>query len=74
MSNDIHTTQRADGTWANRREGDVRASGLFDTQQAAIDAARDIAKNQNLEHFIHGTDGKIRERNSYGSDPVRTKG
>ncbi|MBY0544383.1 MAG: DUF2188 domain-containing protein, partial [Gammaproteobacteria bacterium] len=27
-----------------------------------------------VEHFIHGKDGKIQERNSYGNDPFPPRG
>ena len=39
------------------------------TQREAIDAAHEIAQNQDSELFIHGRDGRIWERNSYGDDP-----
>ncbi len=69
----IHTVPSNDG-WANRRAGSKRASGLFGTQAEAIDAARRTAERVHLEHVIHGQDGQIRERNSYGNDPKDRKG
>lgn len=62
------------GKWSVRKAGSARASGTFVTQQEAIDHARSIARNQGTELYIHGRDGRIRERDSYGNDPVRTKG
>lgn len=62
------------GKWRVRRAGASRASGIYDTQQEAIERARDLAKNQNTELYIHGRDGRIRERNSYGRDPHPPKG
>ena len=62
------------GKWSVRRAGSERASGVYDTQRDAIDAARRIARNQGAELFIHGEDGRIRERNSYGNDPKPPKG
>jgi hypothetical protein len=74
MSNDtIHTVPSDDG-WTNRRPGGERASGHFDTQAEAIEAARRTAERERLEHFIHGRDGQIRARNSYGNDPRRREG
>lgn len=58
-----------DGKWAVRRTGAVRVTRRFDTQDEAIEAGRDIAQKQGTELYIHGRDGRIRERNSYGSDP-----
>lgn len=36
------------------------------TQQEAIDAGREIARNQGGELLIHGRNGQIRERDSSG--------
>lgn len=60
--------------WAVRKAGSQRASGTFPTQQQAISKARQIAKNQRTELYIHGKDGKIRERSSFGNDPHPPKG
>jgi len=61
-------------SWAVKGEGNQRYTSLHDTQREAINAAKDIAKKQKSELFIHGRDGKIRERNSYGHDPYPPKG
>ena len=63
-----------DGKWAVRRAGADRVSRKFDTQREAIEAARDIARNQGTELYIYGQDGRIRERNSYGKDSFPPKG
>ena len=55
--------------WAIRKENADRDTRKFDTQAEAIKAGREIASNQKAELFIHGRDGKIRERNTYGDDP-----
>ena len=60
--------------WSVRKAGAERASGKFSTQQQAVERATKIAKNQKTEVYIHGKDGRIRERNSYGSDPVSRPG
>ncbi|MCO5133720.1 MAG: DUF2188 domain-containing protein [Phyllobacteriaceae bacterium] len=60
--------------WSVRRAGASRASGSFRTQEEAISRAREIARNQGTELYIHGRDGRIRERNTYGSDPHPPKG
>lgn len=62
------------GGWSVRKAGASRASSTHATQQEAIAAAKQIARNQKTELYIHGTDGRIRERNSYGSDPHPPKG
>ncbi len=57
------------GSWAVRREGSERSSSVHATQGEAIERARDIAINQGGEVVIHGRDGKIRDKDSYGHDP-----
>jgi len=59
--------------WGIRGEKNSRITKNFDTQQEAIERARDIAINQESELLIHGKDGKIRERSSYGNDPLPPK-
>ena len=34
----------------------------------------EAAKKSKSELFVHGRDGRIRERNSYGNDPYPPKG
>lgn len=68
-----HVVPSGDG-WAVRKAGSSRATERFDTQRAAAEAATRFAKNQGTEVFIHGEDGRIRERNSYGNDPRSSKG
>ena len=62
------------GKWAVRKSGSYRVSRYFYTQSEAVDAARDIARRQRTELYIHGSDGRIRERNSYGNDPFPPPG
>lgn len=62
------------GDWAVRGAGSSRASSVHETQREAIEAAREIARNQNTELFIHGRDGRIRERDSHGQDPFPPRG
>ncbi|MGB9364683.1 MAG: DUF2188 domain-containing protein [Xanthobacteraceae bacterium] len=60
--------------WSVRRTGAVRASGRYSTQREAVDKARTLAKSERTEVYIHGRDGRIRERVTYGSDPHSPKG
>lgn len=68
-----HVTPR-DGRWQVKGAGNQVATKLFDTQYAAINYGRRIAINQGSELVIHGKDGRIREKNSYGNDPCPPKG
>ena len=60
--------------WAVRKAGAEKVTRRFDTQQEAIKAARGIARNQRAEVYVHGRDGRIRERDSYGYDPFPPPG
>jgi uncharacterized protein YdaT len=73
MGKNVHVTKR-DGGWAVKTEKSERAVKITETQKEAIEIAREIAQNQKSEVVIHGTDGKIREKNSYGNDPNPPKG
>ena len=62
------------GGWAVHGGGNTRATVIKDTQQEAIDSAKLIAQNQGCDVIIHGQNGRIRDRNSYGNDPFPPKG
>ncbi|MDB5201347.1 MAG: hypothetical protein JWQ27_756 [Ferruginibacter sp.] len=59
--------------WAVKSAGADRATVITNKQSDAISAARDIAKANCTELIVHGRDGKIRERNSYGADSYPPK-
>lgn len=63
-----------DDQWGIKGEGNQKYTGLYDTQAEAIARAREISRNQCSELFIHGRDGRIRERDSHGNDPFPPKG
>jgi hypothetical protein len=69
-----HVVPSGGKKWSVRRAGSSRASGTYSTQREAVEKARERARNQQTELYIHGRDGRIRERNSYGRDPVPPKG
>jgi Uncharacterized protein conserved in bacteria (DUF2188) len=60
--------------WSVRSAGAARASATYATQREAVDKARSIARNQGTELYIYGKDGRIKERTSYGRDPLPAKG
>ncbi|MDD3044840.1 MAG: DUF2188 domain-containing protein [Candidatus Delongbacteria bacterium] len=64
--------QRTDGTWVNQRNDADRASSIHQTQQDAVDAARNMLNNQGGgEISIQGINGKIRKKITItpGNDP-----
>ena len=62
------------GEWAIKGAGNGKATKLVETQKEAIEIARKISINQESELFIHGKNGQIRERNTYGKDSYPPKG
>ncbi len=60
--------------WAVQGAGNERATSVHSTQSQAIERAREIAQNQQSELLIHGRNGRIRERDSFGGDPFPPKG
>lgn len=68
-----HVVPRSDG-WAVKGAGAERASSVHATQRDAIETAREIAQRQGTELLIHGRNGQIRERDSFGNDPFPPKG
>lgn len=68
-----HVVPHSDG-WAVQSEGGQKPSSVHRTQREAIDRAREIARNQGTELFIHGQNGRIRERDSHGRDPFPPRG
>ena len=69
-----HVVSGVNGGWAVRSEGQNRGCSLHPNQREAIAQARKVAKAQRGELYIHGRNGQIRERDSYGSDPFPPKG
>jgi hypothetical protein len=73
LSKNQHVVPAGD-RWGVRGEGNERLTSVHDTQREAIDAGREIARNQRSELLIHGEDGRIRGRDSHGHDPYPPKG
>lgn len=65
---------RRDGGWAVLGAGNRRDTARYPTQAEATSRATQIARNQQSEVVIHGRNGQIRERNSYGNDPFPPRG
>lgn len=73
MNKNQHVVPTEKG-WGIRGEDNEKITQHFETQEEAIEKARAIAKNQKSELLIHGEDGEIRARDSYGNDPYPPKG
>jgi len=73
MATNQHVVRRSDENWAVKGEGNKRASSLQPTQERAIRDATRIARRERSEVVIHGRDGKIRDKDSFGRDPYPPK-
>ena len=60
---------RPDGRWAVQTDGTQRADSLHERQSDAIQRARELADNKKTELVIKGENGRIRAKDSHGSDP-----
>lgn len=74
MAANIHVVPADGNGWAVEAEGAGRSNVHYQSQEEAIKAATERAKEAKVELFIHGRDGQIRERNSFGHDPRNVKG
>lgn len=73
MGKNQHVTPHGN-QWQVKGAGNQKATAVTQTQQQAINIARDIAKNQKSELVIHGQNGQIRQKDSFGNDPYPPKG
>lgn len=73
MGKNQHVVPNGD-KWGIKGAGNTKFTSLHKTQAEAINKAREISRNQQSELFIHGRDGRIRERDSHGNDPFPPHG
>ncbi len=73
MGKNQHVTPHPDGGWQVKGEGNEKATVVTTTKAEAVEKGREIAKNQGSELVIHGKDGKIQDKDSYGNDPCPPK-
>ena len=74
MGKNQHVTPHPKGGWQVKGAGNSRATARTSTQKEAMDIARSIAINQGSERVVHGANGRIRAKDSYGNDPYPPKG
>jgi hypothetical protein len=70
---DVHVMPGVKG-WRVEVEGSDRPRSNHKTQSEAAKAARTIARSNKSELLIHGRNGRVRDRSTYGPDPRRTRG
>lgn len=68
MSKNVHVVKNGD-RWSVKEEGNKTPLSNHKNQELARQAAVPIAKDNKSEVVIHGANGKIRDKDSYGKDP-----
>ncbi len=63
-----HVVPHEDG-WAVKGAGNSKATKLFELKDDAEKFGKEIAVNQKSELVIHGLDGRIQNKNSFGNNP-----
>ena len=69
-----HVTRHPLGGWQVKGARNSRATKRTATQAEAKAIARTIAINQKSEVMVHGRNGRIRAKDSYGNDPFPPRG
>lgn len=69
-----HVVHNPDGGWDVKRSNCQRASGHWDRKADAVEAGRQISRNQRTEFVIHGLNGRIQSSDSHGHDPYPPRG
>lgn len=67
MGENVHVIPGECG-WDVRVDGQ-RSASHFRTRMEAIAVGRALARDNRSEHIVHGADGRVRQRDSYGRDP-----
>lgn len=71
-SRNIHVVPSSNG-WDVKQEGNPFPLSSHPTQAAALQAAKPLAQVYQVELVTHGRDGRIRDKDSFGSDPFPPK-
>ena len=73
MAKTYHVTTDLSGRWVVRKTGSDRPEKAFGTQREAIGFAKqkasDAGRKERVDVMIHQEDGRIRSKDSYGTDP-----
>ena len=71
---DVHVIRGNNGGWQVRVEGKTRAQSIHTAKRKPRRSAKRSARRNKSERLIHGRDGRIRDRSTFGHDPRRTRG
>ena len=73
MGKNQHVVKHDQG-WAVKGANNQKATKVTETKKEAVVIAKSIAINQQSELIIHGKDGRIQEKNTYGHDSHPPRG
>jgi hypothetical protein len=73
MADNVHIVPEGE-KWAVKSDNAKKAYRITDTQKEAIEIGKSVAQNRESELLIHGKNGKIRQKDSYGNDDYPPKG
>ena len=72
MGKNVHIVPNGTG-WQVKPEGSSTPTSTHRTQQAATDAGKRLAQQNQSELVIHRPNGQIRDKDSFGKDPLPPK-
>lgn len=64
-----HVIANVNGGWNVKRNDAERATRSFASQKDAIEYGRSISRSHATDLIIHGRDGRLSSKESYGNDP-----
>ena len=68
-----HVFENTNSKWSVKKSGTEKAIKIFNSREKAIAFAQEKSKSERNDLVIHSKDGRIRSRDSYGSDPFPPK-
>jgi hypothetical protein len=68
-----HVVPKRDGRWAVWRSGASRVSRIFPTEQDAVEYAKQMARKESGDLYVHRGDGTVRSRDSFSAAPVPSR-
>lgn len=69
-----HVVANTEGGWSVRRSNSDKATRNFGTQEEAVNFARENARKDHVDLYVHKRDGTIKSRNSYTAETSRQRG
>ena len=69
-----HVILSKKGGWDVKKSKSKRVSKSFDRKEDDVKYGKELSKKEKTELYIHKKNGRIQNRNSYGTDPFPPKG